>query len=202
MSATSAPFGLRPVFHPSGLDRAVALANVIESAYAQNLFKGQIVKLDASTGYIICGTAGDPFYGVFNGVEFTDTTGRRRVSNYWPTGTAYQAGSLIAYIWNDPNIVYEIQASGSLAQLTTFGKSFDVSNVNNGSTTTGLSAMTLDTTAGAVNTTRNFRVVDLAPYPDNAWGDAYTIVRVQPAEQQYQGIATGAAVIYPASVNA
>ena len=28
MSATSAPFGLRPAFHPSGLDRAQALAGV------------------------------------------------------------------------------------------------------------------------------------------------------------------------------
>ena len=32
MSATSAPFGLRPAFHPSGLDRAQALAGGIASA--------------------------------------------------------------------------------------------------------------------------------------------------------------------------
>ena len=30
MSATLAPFGLRPAFHPSGLDRAQALANGID----------------------------------------------------------------------------------------------------------------------------------------------------------------------------
>lgn len=203
MSATSAPFGLRPAYHPSGLDRAAAVSNVIESGYAQNIFKGQLVKLDPATGYIVRGTAGDPFYGVFNGVEFTDTTGRRRVSNYWPTGTQYQAGSLIAYIWNDPNVVYEIQASGSLSQLTAFGASFDVASgtINNGSTTTGLSACTLDTTAAAANNSLQFRVIDIAPYPGNDWGDAFTIVRVQPTEQQYQGIATGAAVIYPAAVN-
>ena len=67
MSATSAPFGLRPVFHPSGLDRAAALANVIESTYNTDLFKGQIVKLDPATGYIIRGTAADPFLGCLTG---------------------------------------------------------------------------------------------------------------------------------------
>jgi hypothetical protein len=40
MSATSAPFGLRPAFHPSGLDRAQALANGIVSGYASNILEG------------------------------------------------------------------------------------------------------------------------------------------------------------------
>jgi hypothetical protein len=31
MTVAAAPFGLRPAFHPSGLDRAVALANGIET---------------------------------------------------------------------------------------------------------------------------------------------------------------------------
>ena len=31
MSSSNAPFGLRPSFHPSGLDRAQALANGIAS---------------------------------------------------------------------------------------------------------------------------------------------------------------------------
>ena len=35
MSATAAPFGLRPAFHPSGLDRAVALANGIEAVRSE-----------------------------------------------------------------------------------------------------------------------------------------------------------------------
>ena len=44
MSATSAPFGLRPAFHPSGLDRAQALANGIPSAFNTDIFKGQPVR--------------------------------------------------------------------------------------------------------------------------------------------------------------
>ena len=39
MSATNAPFGLRPAFHPSGLDRAQALAGGIASAYNTDILK-------------------------------------------------------------------------------------------------------------------------------------------------------------------
>lgn len=201
MSATSAPFGLRPAYHPSGLDRAQGLANIIESGYAQNILKGQAVKLAAATGYVVRADATDALYGVFDGVEWTDTTGRRRVSNYWPTGTAYQTGSLIAYIWTDPQVVYEIQANGSIAQ-TAIGAEFDLSSPYAGSTTTGLSQALMDTTAAGANTSKVLRVIDLAPYPGNAWGDAYTIVRVQIAKFQYNGTYdTGAtAVVYPVTI--
>jgi hypothetical protein len=199
MSATSAPFGLRPAYHPSGLDRAQGLANIIESGYAQNILKGQAVKLAAATGYVVRADATDALYGVFDGVEWTDTTGRRRVSNYWPTGTAYQTGSLIAYIWTDPQVVYEIQAAGSIAQ-TAIGAEFDLSSPYAGSTTTGLSQALMDTTAASANTSKVLRVIDLAPYPGNDWGDAYTIVRVQIAKFQYAGIYEGAAVAYPVTI--
>ena len=56
MSAVSAPFGLRPSFHPSGLDRAIALANGIASGYSSGILKGQPVALDTS-GNIIAATA-------------------------------------------------------------------------------------------------------------------------------------------------
>jgi hypothetical protein len=201
MSATSAPFGLRPAYHPSGLDRAQGLANIIESTYAQNILKGQAVKLSATTGYVVRADATDALYGVFDGVEWTDTTGRRRVSNYWPTGTAYQTGSLIAYIWTDPQVVYEIQAAGSIAQ-TALGQEFDLSSPYAGSTTTGLSQALMDTSAASANTSKVLRVIDLAPYPGNAWGDAFTIVRVQIAKFQYNGTYdTGAtAVVYPVTI--
>ena len=201
MSATSAPFGLRPAYHPSGLDRAQGLANIIESGYTQNLLKGQAVKLAAATGYVVRADATDALYGVFDGVEWTDTTGRRRVSNYWPALTAYQTGSLIAYIWTDPQVVYEIQAAGSIAQ-TAIGAEFDLSSPYAGSTTTGLSQALMDTSAASANTSKVLRVIDLAPYPGNAWGDAYTIVRVQIAKFQYNGTYdTGAtAVVYPVTI--
>lgn len=196
MSATNAPFGLRPAFHPSGLDRAQALANGIQAVttsgnvsagYATTILKGQPVKMDTG-GYIVVAAAGDAFLGPFAGVEWTDSTGRRRVSNYWPANESFQVGSVVAYFYSDQNIVYEIQADGSLAQ-TSLGAEADLSNTTAGSTTTGLSAATLSTSLVASPSTAQMRIVDIAPYPDNAWGDTYVIVRATIAEYQFAGVA-------------
>ena len=192
MSFLSAPFGLRPAFHPSGLDRAQALAGGIVSGYASNIFKGQPVQYGTTAnggtvGTIIPATTSGAWAGAFAGVQWTDTTGRARVSNYWPANTAYTAGTCTAYFYNDSNIVYEIQADASLAQ-TSIGNEYNFSNTTNGSSTTGLSAATLGaSTAVNVGSNGQMRVVDLAPYVDNAWGDAYTIVRVVNSASQFFG---------------
>ena len=199
MSATNAPFGLRPAFHPSGLDRAQALAGGIQSGLSVNILKGQPVSYvtaavltATSLSGIAKGTivpsatpgnsaASDGYQvaGAFAGVQWTDTTGRARVSNYWPANTSYTAGTCVAYFYNDEKIVYEIQADGSMAQTTICGE-YNFSNITAGSTTTGLSQATLASASAQANGAQGqMRVVDLAPYVDNAWGDAYTIVRIQ-----------------------
>jgi hypothetical protein len=187
MSSTNAPFGLRPAFHPSGLDRAQALAGGIASAYSSDILKGQPVKY-VTGGTIQPAAAGDAFVGAFAGVEWTDTTGRRRVSNYWPANTAYQTGSCVAYFYADQNIVYEIQAEGSLAQ-TSLGDEADLSNTTAGSNVTGLSQCTLSTTLAGAGNTAQMRIIDLAPYSDNAWGDTYTVVRTNIAKYQFGPVA-------------
>jgi len=194
MSATSAPFGLRPAFHPSGLDRAQALAGGITSGYATGILKGQPVAYSAGAGVIVPLTtspaAGSAvaWSGAFAGVEWTDTGGRRQISNFWPANTAYQTGSCVAYFYNDPNIVYEIQSSGSMAQ-TTIGYEYNFNNTTAGSTTTGLSQATLNSASVATASSGQgqMRVVDLAPYQDNNWGDAYVIVRVVNCQSQFFG---------------
>jgi len=201
MSSTSAPFGLRPAFHPSGLDRAQALAGGIVSGYATDILKGAPVRYNSTAGTsVAAGTitnAGSSgvWSGAFSGVEWTDTTGRRRVSNYWPASTTYQTGSCVAYFYNDQNIVYEIQSDATIAQ-TSLGGEYDFSastgfTITSGSTTTGLSSTGLGvSTAKANGVQGQMRVVDIAPYADNAWGDAYVIVRVVNASSQYFGSVT------------
>jgi hypothetical protein len=191
MSATNAPFGLRPAFHPSGLDRAQALANGITSTYGSDILKGQAVKYIAASGVIQPVTASsDALSGAFAGVEWTDTTGRRRVSNYWPASTAYQTGSCVAYFYNDPNIVYEIQADGSIAQ-TALGLDANLNNFAAGSNVTGLSQATLNSTTLATGVQGQVQILDIAPYPGNDWGDNYTIVRVQIAKRQISAVVPG-----------
>lgn len=198
MSATSAPFGLRPAFHPSGLDRAQALANGITSGFASNILKGQPVQYGTTAnggtlGTIVPATTSGAIAGAFAGVEFTDTTGRRRVSNYWPANTAVQAGSVVAYFYNDNNIVYEIQADGSMAQ-TSIGNEYPFSNITAGSSVTGLSQCTLNAGGAVGNGVQGqLRVVDLGQNVDNAWGDAFTVVRVVVSQSQFFGAFTAVA---------
>ena len=182
MSSTSAPFGFRPVYHPTGLDRAVALAGGIASAYNTGILKNQPVALDTN-GNIIIATAGSAFIGVFAGVEYTDNSGRRQINNQWPANTAYQTGSCIAYYYQEQTIVYEVQSTATLAQ-TSIGDQANMSSATAGSTTTGLSAAMLGTVVGA-SSQGDFRIIDIAPYADNAWGDSYVIVRVQISRHQY-----------------
>ena len=195
MSATSAPFGLRPAFHPSGLDRAQALAGGITSGYSTSILKGQAVQYSPNAGVILpvldTTTNSGLVSGAFAGVEWTDTTGRRRVSNYWPASTTVIAGSVVAYFYNDQQIVYEIQTDATMAQ-TAIGNEANLSNFTAGSTTTGLSQMTLSASLAGSGSAAQFRIVDLAPYPDNNWGDPYVIVRVQVSKPQF--VATANAI--------
>jgi hypothetical protein len=183
MSATAAPFGLRPSWHlTGGVIRPVA--TTITSTYGTNIFQGSPVGYIADGSIAMAaagGTAVAGASGAFQGVEYTETGGRRRVSNFWPASTT--ATDIVAYITNDPNIVYEIQANGAVAQ-TAVGAQYDWSanGTSNGSTSTGISSVSLDTGAGAANA--GLRVLGLAPYVDNVWGDAYTIVYVQLSEHQ------------------
>jgi len=204
MSSTSAPFGLRPAFFPTGLERAQVLANGIPSGYGSNILKGQPVSYGQSAnsgtnGTIVPSqapasnaattlTGQYTVTGSFQGVEFTDTTGRRRVSNYWPASTTTLSGSTTnAYFYNDLNIVYEIQADGSMP-ATSVGGEYLFTNITAGSTTTGLSAATLGSATAVSNGNQGqMRVVDLCQNVDNAWGDAYTIVRVQLSGTQFYG---------------
>jgi len=196
MSATSAAFGMRPAYHPSGLDRAQALANGIVSGYATTIYKGSPVKIDVATGAIVIAALGtDAIVGCFAGVEFTDTTGRRRVSNFWPANTS--ATEIVAYFYTDPAIVYEIQTNGTLAQ-TSIGQEYDLVSVGTGSSV-GLSTCTMSNTAAGANGNAVMRVIDIAPYPDNAWGDAFVIVRAQIAKHQYGAIYSGSR-LYPATI--
>jgi hypothetical protein len=190
MSTTNAPFGLRPVYHPSGLVRTYQLANGIASAYGTRIYQNQAVKL-VTGGTIEAAAAGDSFVGSFQGCQYTDsTTSKRIITNSWPASAAYVAGSMVAVFTRDPEIIYEIQADGSVAQ-TAIGAMADLSNATAGNTTTGLSEETMSATIAAAGASAQLEIYDLAPLPDNAWGDTYTVVRVRINEHQERASVNG-----------
>jgi len=114
------------------------------------------------------------------GVEWTGTDGRRRVGNRW---IANEVGTeIVAYYTEDPYLIYEMQANGSVALLSV-GAQFDFTALA-GNTTTGLSSTALDTAGGAGT---DARIIGVNPAPDNVFGDAFTIVQVQLSDHQYVG---------------
>lgn len=193
MSATAAAMGLQPVYHPSGLDRPAAYT--INPTYNTAIFKGDPVILNAN-GTVTVGTAAAALMGVFAGCEYVDATGKPTYSNYYPASQSVQSGSVItAYVYTDPEIVYEIQAVGQLsATLATavafIGDEADITYVA-GSTSTGLSACNLNTAAMAgAAAQKQFRIVGFGLAPDNAPTDAFPVLRVTLAQSQLRAATT------------
>ena len=182
MSSVASPFGLKPAFHPSGVIRQ--LQSTILSGFSANIFQFSPVAIlaDGSLGLV---APGNPVIGSFMGVEWTGTDGRRRVGNRW---IANEVGTeIVAYYTEDPYLIYEMQANGSII-LENVGEQFDFVALS-GNATTGLSSTALDTAGGAGT---DARIIGVNPAPDNIFGDAFTIVQVQLSNHQY--VATRAEV--------
>lgn len=177
MSAASAPFGFRPAYHPKGLDRARKYT--VASTYGTAIYKGQPCILNTN-GTIVVGTAAADLMGIFVGVEFTDSTGKPNYSTFWPAGQV--ATNITAWVYDDPDIVYEVQADGSVAQ-TAVGDQADVTNVANNAN--GLSTCTLASTLAGAGVQAQFRIVGFSLAQDNLPGDAFTVVQVQLARSQF-----------------
>jgi len=168
------------VYSPSGTVRPAAYA--ITTGYASNILQNQPVKIITSStgeGTIAAAAIGDRFIGTFQGVEFTDTDGRRRVSNKWTASLA--ATDIVAYVTLDPTIVYEIQSNAALT-VADIGKQYDFTTIGTGSTVVGISQMMLDVASAAANA--SFRLIGITSGPDNNFGDTYVIAQVQISEHQ------------------
>ena len=207
MSATFQPFGLKPVYHPSGLDRAVPFVGtntfVPGTSYSapysfssgQSFYEFQPVAITSSGQLTIANqtASSGKVYGVFNGIEYTNSDGRRSVAKYAALTTLAAATNIVFWIFSDPAIVYEIQCNGSVTSAA-IGTEYNF-DTTAGSTVTdgyaigvggaGFSTTALLATAVGTGNQGQVRVVGLgreAAYPagnTNQWGDAYTIVQVQ-----------------------
>lgn len=179
MSASSAPFGFRPAYHPSGLDRAKAYA--ISAAYATAMYKGQPVILNTN-GTVVVGAAASDLLGILVGVQYKDANGKFVQDTFWPAGGVAGASEIVAWVIDDPATVYEVQADGSIPQ-TAVGDQADVSNVGNNAR--GLSTCTLSATLAGAGVQGQFRIIGFGQQVDNAPGDAFTVVQVQLARSQF-----------------
>lgn len=212
MSTTYQPFGLKPAYHPSGLDRATqfvgtnsfqaATDNTYNAPYGltsgQAFYQYQPVGINSSGQLVPAATlaATSRMFGVFDGVEFTDSQGRRSVAK-WASKTTLDASTqIIFWVFSDPALVYEAQVNGSVA-TSAIGLEYNFDSTNNatvgysiGNGGAGFSQTALAASPVAAGAQGQVKVVGLgreAAFPagqTNAWADAYTIVQVQIANSQ------------------
>lgn len=182
MSTTASPFGVRAVYHPSGVIRTRTLTG-FSSIPASAVYRGDLIKLtgDAYVAAIIA--ANDAAYGIFDGCRYTDATGKPTYSQYWPASLSGVTNIEWYVIPFDPLLECEVQGgSGSWAN-TAIGDSTDIV-IAAGNSNTGVSASYANATLKGAAAVGNFRIMGLAPYVDNSWSDSYPILRVQIAKNQ------------------
>ena len=195
MASTSTPYGLKAVNLIGGRPFAGSTRQIkIASGYGTNIFNGSVVAIVAGGTIEIVTTNGDnstPFpagtIGVFVGCRYTDpSTSQLTFNQHWPTGTV--ASDAMAYIVDDPDAVFQIQADGAVTQAD-LGQNTHlaaVQSTSTGSTTTGNSTSAATSTT---NTTSGwaFRIVDFVDAPGSSIGDAYTdlLVKFNPDSHSY-----------------
>lgn len=191
MSTTLAPFGFRPVRHPSGSinARAYKVVDAAQAAYGTAIYQGAPVVLE-TTGMINVAAAGADWLGVMQGVEYTDATGKPVKANFLPA-TPTGITNVVFYIVDDPDTVFEVQSEATIAgtaigdQFTTFSATYTAAS---GSASTGLSTAALTGTLAGAGVQGMATILGFSGYPDNAVGDSYPIVQVQIARPQFRAV--------------
>ena len=169
MANNDAAFGMRPTriigggVYTGGQSRYRIAAN-----YGTSIFQGDMVAQVTGGGVEVHADGGTvPIVGVFNGCSYTDpTTSEQVFSNYYPAST--NASDIIAFVIDDPNVVYEIQADDTFPVADLFGNFDIVDQSATGDTASGRSNMELDVTTGATTTTLPLKAIDISQDPDNS----------------------------------
>ena len=168
MANQDAAFGLRPIGRVGGTPYTGGQSRYrIAANYGTAIFQGDMVmQVTGGTVEIHADGGTVPIVGVFNGCQYTDpTTGEQKFSNFYPAST--NASDIIAFIIDDPMVIFEIQADAAFPIADLFGN-FDVVYTSAGSTTTGISGSELKVTDGGTATTLSLKAIDISEDPENS----------------------------------
>lgn len=193
MATTAAPYGLKPVKRADGMAYAGATSQYLidPAGEATNLFYGQVVHIgadgyialstatgaDGTTNALPTGTTLTGSLGVFVGCEYVNDQGQPTFAQYYPSGTS-NGGAIRAYVVDDPNVLFQVQADGAMDQSDIGANTFFAAaqSTSTGNTATGNSTSAVDATTKT--TTAAFRIVAAA----SPIGDAYPdlLVKLNP----------------------
>jgi hypothetical protein len=168
MSNQLEKFGLRPYRKLDGTPLAGAQNRyTIKPGYGTAIYQGDMV-VPVSTGNIERHTAGNAaaVVGVFNGVFYNDpTTQKPTYKNYYPGSITPTQGDITAFVVDDPDAVFLMDADLSFVRADLF-KNYSVTNAG-GVTQTGISSVQLDVSASGIASTFAVQALDITQDPDN-----------------------------------
>ena len=193
MATTAAPYGLKPVKRADGMAYAGATSQYLidPAGEATNLFYGQVVHIgadgyialstatgaDGTTNALPTGTTLTGSLGVFVGCEYVNDQGQPTFAQYYPSATA-NGGAIKAYVVDDPNVLFQVQADGAMDQSDIGANTFfaAVQSTSTGNTATGNSTSAVDATTKT--TTAAFRIVATVSPISDAYPDL--LVKLNP----------------------
>ena len=184
MAATASAYGLKPVKRMDGLPYSGAVTHYLidPAGEVTNIYTGSIVILGAD-GYIAISTAtgadettnnlgGSSIgaLGVFVGCQYEDVHGTHH-STFYPAAQNYNSTPIIAYVVDDPFVLFQVQLDGTGVQTIIGSNTFlpTVQSTSTGSTRTGVSDTALD--ASITQTTEAFKIVAHVSDPGDAFVD-------------------------------
>lgn len=170
MANTDAPFGFRQYRGLGSAPTYEQSVRLIKSDNTTAVYFGDPVS-NLNTGYITRATAGTAqIAGIFAGCKYLSTSQKRTVwSNYWPGSDA--SADVEAYIIDDPNAQFVVQAGGTAIGLADMGLYVQF-NLGTGNSSTGISGAYVE--SPAVTATLPFRIIGFITQPPGANGTDIT----------------------------
>ena len=171
-------FGLRPIGNLSATGAQKQYGYEIADNQAGTIFQGDLVVLTAGFISKFLPATHTAAVGVFNGCNYNDpTTGKPTFSNFYPGSVNITSGKIIADVLDDPNQLFLVQCDAGFVAADV-GKNADVIGTG-GSTTSGISAMELNSATLATTAALNLKVVGLYNDVNNEFGtNAVVVVKI------------------------
>jgi len=180
MANTDSSYGLRPISRQGSSANSTGTTEYrIAYDNSNPIFHGMAV-IPLAGGVIddLQAAAGGnvSIVGVFGGCEYvSSTTGATIWSNYWPGSGADSNHPVKAFLYDDPNQLFQIATSNVVAAANTEAeiRAAVFANVafatgNSGSTSTGLSSATADLNTIATTNTLALRIMGIQDDPANS----------------------------------
>ena len=180
MANTDSSYGLRPISRQGSSANSTGMTEYrIAVANTNPIFHGMaVIPLAAGVIDDLQAAAGGnvSICGVFGGCEYvSSTTGATIWSNYWPGSGADTTFPVKAFVYDDPNQLFQIATSNVVAAANTEAEvrtavfaNIALATGNSGSTTTGLSSATADLNTIATTNTLALRIMGIQDDPANS----------------------------------